>query len=46
MVRLFRNLLTYDYMLMRRFQRKFKITDYQVAWIAFGKGIIIGILII
>lgn len=46
MVRLFRNIITYDYILMRRFQRKFKVTDYQVAWIAFGKGLIIGAILL
>ena len=46
MVRLFRNIITYDYILMRRFQRKFKVTDYQVAWIAFGKVLIIGAILL
>ena len=45
-MKVIKNLITYDYILMRRFQRKFKITDYQVAWIAFGKGLLIGALLL
>ena len=36
----------WDRELAKKFQNKFKLTDYQMLWLAFGKGIIIGALIV
>jgi hypothetical protein len=32
--------------LIRKMQQKFCISDYQMMWIAFGKGLLIGIIIL
>lgn len=36
----------WDRDLTKKLQNKFKLTDYQMLWLAFGKGIIIGALIL
>jgi len=32
--------------LLKKFQDKTKLTDYQMLWVSFGKGLIIGLLIL
>ena len=36
----------WDRDLAKKHQNNFKLTDYQMLWLAFGKGIIIGALIL
>ncbi len=32
--------------LIKSFQKKFKVSDYQVIWLSFAKGLIIGLIIL
>tara|TARA_Y100000361_G_scaffold69963_1_gene61736 strand:- start:10464 stop:10601 length:138 start_codon:yes stop_codon:yes gene_type:complete len=45
-MKVIKNILIWDEMMMRRMQRKFKLSDYQIAWIAFGKGFVIGAILL
>ncbi len=36
----------WDKNLAKKFQDKFKLSDYQMLWLAFGKGFIIGAILL
>tara|TARA_Y200000002_G_scaffold189390_1_gene156288 strand:- start:30235 stop:30393 length:159 start_codon:yes stop_codon:yes gene_type:complete len=36
----------WDKRLLKKFQNKFNLSDYQIVWIAFIKGFIIGAIIL
>ena len=38
----FDKVVEWDKALIKKCQDKFKLTDYQVVWISFAKGLIIG----
>ena len=42
----FHNLKEWDKKIIKKFQDKFNLTDYQITCIAFAKGFVIGALIL
>tara|TARA_B100000941_G_C28011567_1_gene305623 strand:+ start:242 stop:397 length:156 start_codon:yes stop_codon:yes gene_type:complete len=42
----FDTFVEWDKKLIKRFQDKFKLSDYKMLWISFAKGFIIGAIIL
>ena len=43
---LLKRFLAWDRDLAKKWQKKFNLSDYQMLWLAFTKGVVIGIIIL